>query len=293
MPDLLSLLPAFRTVAASGGFTAASGRLGMTPSAVSQKIRQLESHLGTRLFERTSRSVRLTEAGKLLLEDSEQAFSDLADALERVRAVDKRPAGELRINLSGLAAELCILPRLAGFVRHYPDIALELVTDDRLSDIVKGGWHAGIRMSEEVDMDMISRPIGPSLRRTVMASPAYLDMAGVPQHPADLSKHRVIRYRFPGSQRLEPLRFASEGRMLEMNPAPALVLNDNDQIGFAVRAGLGLAQRFHATAEPEVAAGETVEVLVPYEPPRRQFHLYYPSRGQPPKLQAFIDWFCR
>lgn len=293
MSDIFSLLPAFRMVATSGGFTAASGRLGMTPSAVSQKIRQLESHLGTRLFERTSRSVRLTEAGKLLLEDSERAFDDLADALDRARATGKGPAGELRINLSALAAELCILPRLAGFVQRYPDIALELATDDRLSDIVKGGWHAGIRMSGEVDLDMISRPIGPSLRRTVMASPAYLEKSGVPQHPADLSQHRVIRYRFPGSQRLEPLRFSVEGQMLEMNPTPALVLNDNVQIGFAVRAGLGLAQRFHATAEHEVATGETVEILVPFEPPRRQFHLYYPSRGQPPKLQAFIDWFCR
>lgn len=280
-------------VATSGGFTAASGRLGMTPSAVSQKIRQLESHLGTRLFERTSRSVRLTEAGKLLLDDTDQSFGDLADALDRARAVGKRPAGELRINTSRLAAELCILPRLVGFIRHYPDIALELVVDDRMSDIVAGGWHAGIRMSDELAMDMISRPIGPSLRRTVMASPAYLELAGVPQHPADLVSHRIIRYRFPGSQRLEPLRFSVEGRMLEMNPAPALVLNDNDHIGLVVRAGLGLAQRFQATAEHEVASGETVEVLVPFEPPRRQFHLYYPSRGQPPKLQAFIDWFCR
>lgn len=293
MADLISLLPAFRLVAASGGFTAASGPLGMTPSAVSQKIRQLESHLGTRLFERTSRSVRLTEAGKLLLEDSDQAFGDLADALDRARSVDKRPAGELRINTSALAAQLCILPRLVGFVRHYPDIALELVVDDRLSDIVRGGWHAGIRMSDDLDMDMISRPIGPGLRRAVMASPDYLERMGVPQHPADLAGHRIIRYRFPGSQRLEPLRFLVDGRMLEMNPAPALVLNDNDHIGLAVRSGLGLSQRFHATAEHEVSTGETVEVLVPFEPPGRQFHLYYASRGQPPKLKAFIDWFCR
>lgn len=280
-------------VARSGGFTAASGPLGMTPSAVSQKIRQLEAHLGARLFERTSRSVRLTEAGKLLLDDTDQSFGDIADALDRARAIGKEPAGELRINLSGLAAELCVLPRLAGFVRQYPDIALELVTDDRISDIVAGGWHAGIRMSDELDMDMISRPIGPSLRRTVMASPAYLDMSGVPQHPAELATHRLIRYRFPGSRRLEPLRFLVDGRTIELNPAPALVLNDNEQIGFAVRAGLGLAQRFHATSGNEVISGETVELLVPFEPPRRQFQLYYPSRGQPPKLKAFIDWFCR
>lgn len=280
-------------VATSGGFTAAAGRLGMTPSAVSQKIRQLESQLGTRLFERTSRSVRLTEAGQRLLDDTGQSFSELADALDRARSFGRQPAGELRINMSGLAAQLCVLPKLVGFATRYPDIALELVVDDRMSDIVAGGWHAGIRMFDDLDMDMISRPIGPSLRRTVMASPAYLERAGVPQHPADLTHHRIIRYRFPGSQRLEPLRFSIDGRMLEMNPPPALVLNDNDHIGLAVRSGLGLSQRFHATAEGEVASGDAVELLVPFEPPRRQFHLYYPSRSQAPKLKAFIDWFCR
>lgn len=293
MPDLYSLLPAFRMVAQSGGFTAASGRLGISPSAVSQKIRQLESHLGAKLFERTSRSVRLTEAGRLLLDDTDRSFSDLAEAMDRVRSFGKLPAGELRINLSGLAAELCVLPRLEGFVRHYPDIALELVTDDRLSDIVAAGCHAGIRMSDALELDMISRPIGPPLRRTVMAAPAYLDVAGMPQHPAELGAHKLIRYRYPASQRLEPLRFLVDGRMIEVDPAAALVLNDVHQIGFAVRAGLGLAQVFRATAEHAAEAGQTLEVLAAFEPPRQQFHLYYPSRGQPPKLKAFIDWFCR
>lgn len=293
MTDLYSLLPAFRAVATSGGFTAASGRLGMTPSAVSQKIRQLEAHLGAKLFERTSRSVRLTEAGRLLLEDTEQSFGALADALDRVRAFGKGPAGELRINLSRLAAQFCVLPRLAGFVRQHPDISLELTTDDRLSDIVAGGFHAGIRMSDSLDMDMIARPIGPALRRTVMASPAYLDDRGVPEHPDDLGGHDVIRYRFPGSQRLQPLLFGVGGRTLAVNPAPKLVLDDNDHIALAVREGLGLAQRFRVTEDRALQAGDLLEVLATFEPAPSQFHLYYPSRGQPPKLKAFIDWFCR
>jgi DNA-binding transcriptional LysR family regulator len=148
-------------------------------------------------------------------------------------------------------------------------------------------------MSETLEMDMIARPIGPALRRMVMASPAYLEATGVPQHPADLNAHRVIRYRFPGSQRLEPLRFTLDNRVVEMNPAPVLVLNSNDYMGMMVRAGVGIAQRFRATEEQAAATGGLVEILAPFEPPPWQFHLYYPSRGQPPKLQAFIDWFCR
>jgi DNA-binding transcriptional LysR family regulator len=291
-PELFSLLPAFRMVATSGGFTAASGRLGITPSAVSQKIRQIEALIGVRLFERTSRSVRLTEVGELLLHDTDKAFGDIGDALDRVRTVGKRPAGNLRINLSRLAAQVCILPRLAAFVRHYPDITLELATDDRLADIVAGGFDAGIRFADVLDMDMIARPIGPMLRRTMLAAPSYLEAAGIPRHPDDLAGHRIIRYRLPGSQRLEPLTFNVDGQVLRIDPPARLVLDDNDHIGLAVREGLGIAQRFRATEASAIDSGDMVELLTEFEPIPHQFQLYYPSRGQPPKLQAFITWFC-
>ncbi|MBX9453947.1 MAG: LysR family transcriptional regulator [Mesorhizobium sp.] len=292
VPEVFPLLPAFRLVASAGGFTAASGRLGMTPSAVSQKIRQLEGMVGVRLFERTSRSVRLTEAGELLLRDTERAFGDITDALDRVRTVGKRPAGNLRINLSRLAAQVCILPRLGAFIRAYPEITLELTTDDRLADIVAGGYDAGIRFPNALEMDMIARPIGPMLRRVMLASPGYLEIAGIPDVPGDLEGHQIIRYRLPGSQRLEPLTFNVDGQVLRIDPNPRLVLDDNDHMGLAVREGLGIAQRFRATELPAIEAGELVEVLSRFEPAPDRFQLYYPSRGQPPKLQAFIDWFC-
>ncbi|MGO4126923.1 LysR substrate-binding domain-containing protein [Inquilinus sp. YAF38] len=290
--DIFPLLPAFRMVAATGGFTAASGRLGMTPSAVSQKIRQIEALIGARLFERTSRSVRLTEAGRLLLHDTDRAFSDITDALDRVRAVGKRPAGNLRINLSRLAAQACILPRLAGFVRHYPDITLELTTEDRLTDIVAQGFDAGIRFPGMLEMDMIARPIGPALRRPTLASPSYLQAAGIPQHPNDLAGHRVVRYRLPGSQRLQPLIFKVDGQVLRIDPPSRLVLDDNEHIALAIREGLGIAQRYMAADTIAVCSDDPVELLTQFEPDPHQFQLYYPSRGQPPKLQAFIEWFC-
>ncbi|WP_182549816.1 LysR family transcriptional regulator [Phyllobacterium myrsinacearum] len=290
--DLFSLLPTFRMVATTGGFTAASGRLGVTPSAVSQKIRQIEHLLGARLFERTSRSVRLTEAGRLLLQNTDRAFIDIADALDLVRTVEKRPAGNLRINLSRLAAQVCILPRLAAFVRHYPDIVVELTTDDRPVDIVAGGFDAGIRFADTLEMDMIARAIGPVLRRSVVTSRIYLEAAGVPQHPDDLENHHVIRYRLPESQRLVPLTFNVAGQELRIDPPPRLVFDDNHHFDFALRSGLGVAQLFRETEVNAIDAGELVELLTQFEPRPVQFQLYYPTRNRPPKLRAFIEWFC-
>jgi DNA-binding transcriptional LysR family regulator len=290
--DLFSLLPAFRIVATTGGFTAASGRLGITPSAVSQKIRQIESLVGTRLFERTSRSVRLTEAGLLLLQNTDRAFSDITDALDRVRTVDKRPAGNLRINVSRLAAQVCILPRLAAFVRQYPDIAVELATDDRLADIVAEGFDAGIRFTDTLEMDMIARAIGPVLHRSVLASRSYLEAAGIPQHPNDLASHQLIRYRLPQSQRLVPLTFNIDGQVFRLDPPPRLVFDDNHHFDFAIRSGLGIAQLFRETEISAIEAGELIEILTEFEPHPVQFQLYYPTRAQSPKLRAFIDWFC-
>lgn len=235
--------------------------------------------------------MRLTAAGQVLFEDTHRAFDEFDAVIDRVRTVNQRPAGNLRINLSRLAAEICILPRLAGFVREYPEIMLELSTDDRLADIVAGGFDAGIRMSETLELDMIARPIGPPLQRTMLASPAYLERKGAPEHPCDLDRHHVIRYRFPGSQRLAPLELRIDDQIHRLDPQARLVLDDNTHIASAVREGLGLAQRFRATEESAIKAGELIAVLFQFEPEPVQFNIYYPSRNQPAKLQAFIEWF--
>lgn len=291
-PNILAALPAFRMVAQAGGFTAAAGRLGISVSAVSQSIRQLERRMGIRLFDRTSRSVRLTERGRLLLEAVEGPMGLLSGAIETTRQADGEPSGHLRITLSRLAAEVCVLPALADFVRRYPAIRLELSTDDRLTDIVGGGFDAGIRFRGALELDMISVPVGPPLRRSMLASRDYLARAGEPRAPEELSRHAVIRYRFPGSGRLEPLTFRRGEETIQLDPPAALVLDDNSHFALASRAGLGLAQRFRATEEAAIAAGELVSVLDGYEPEPQQFHIYFPSRDlQPAKLRAFIDWF--
>ncbi|BCH34467.1 LysR family transcriptional regulator [Mesorhizobium sp. L-8-10] len=289
---VLSALPVFRAVAEAGGFTAASGRLGISVSAVSQAIRQLELRLGIRLFDRTSRSVRLTERGRELFEAIEGPIGLLSGAVEAVKETDGEPSGHLRITLSRLAAEICVLPTLADFVTRYPAIRLELSTDDRLTDIVSKGFDAGIRFRGALALDMISVPIGPPLRRSMLASPDYLARAGTPRTPEELSRHRVIRYRYPGSGRLEPLIFRRGEEIVQFDPPGVLILDDNAHFSLASHAGLGLAQRFRVTEEDALRTGELVSILDAYEPEQQQLHIYFPSRDlQPAKLRAFIDWF--
>ncbi|BCH26483.1 LysR family transcriptional regulator [Mesorhizobium sp. L-8-3] len=289
---VLSALPVFRAVAEAGGFTAASGRLGISVSAISQAIRQLELRLGIRLFDRTSRSVRLTERGRELFEAIEGPIGLLSGAVEAVKETDGEPSGHLRITLSRLAAEICVLPTLADFVTRYPAIRLELSTDDRLTDIVSKGFDAGIRFRGALALDMISVPIGPPLRRSMLASPDYLARAGTPRTPEELSRHRVIRYRYPGSGRLEPLIFRRGEEIVQLDPPGVLILDDNAHFSLASHAGLGLAQRFRVTEEDALRTGELVGILDAYEPEQQQLHIYFPSRDlQPAKLRAFIDWF--
>lgn len=290
--SILAALPVFRTVAQAGGFTAAAGRLGISVSAVSQSIRQLELRMGVRLFDRTSRSVRLTERGRQLLEAIEGPIGLLSGAVEAIKEADGEPSGHLRITLSRLAAEICILPRLADFVRRYPAIRLELSTDDRLTDIVSNGFDAGVRFRGALELDMISVPLGPPLRRSMLASKEYLARVGEPRTPEDLPGHAIIRYRFPGSRRLEPLTFRRGEETIQLDPPAALILDDNRHFALASSAGLGLAQRFRATEERLIESGELVSVLDAYEPEPQEFHIYFPSRDlQPAKLRAFIEWF--
>ncbi|WBU63711.1 LysR substrate-binding domain-containing protein [Paracoccus aerodenitrificans] len=291
---ILAGLPVFRAVAVHGGFTAAAGRLGVTPSAVSQSIRVLEEHLGVRLFARTSRSLRLTEAGTRLLADIDAPLSRLSQATQALRDSEGQSEGPLRVSLSRLALEICIMPQLAQFIQANPAIQLELSTDDRLTDIVKGGFDAGIRLRESLEGDMISLPFGPPLRRVLLASPDYLARHGTPAVPADLIGHRIQRYRFPGSQRLEPLQFRDGDQRLELDPPAAISLDDIRGIGMAVRSGQVIAQSFHAIEEDAINEGRLVELLPKYEPAPVQFHIYYPSRIlQTARLRTFLDWFAR
>lgn len=293
-PRILAGLPVFRAVATLGSFSLAAGQLGVTPSAVSQAIKALEDQLGAQLIARTSRSMRLTEAGTQLLADIDGPLAQLSEAMQTARGQRELIEGPLRISLSYLAAETCVRPHLTGFMATYPAIRLELTCDDRLTDLAKGGFDAGIRLRDALDGDMISLPIGPALRRCLLGSPDYIARHGRPKQPEDLMAHRISRHRPPGSQRLEPLRFRRGDERLELDPPPAIVLDDLSLAGTVLRGGQALAQTFRNIEAQAIEDGTLVELLSDYEPEPMQFHIYYPSRAlKAGRLRAFLEWFSK
>lgn len=194
----LGALRAFAAVAESLSFSRAADALGVSPSALSQTVRGLEDRVGSRLFNRTTRSVSLTEAGRTLFERVRPAMGDLGAAVEQVRSANGRPAGTVRVHAFRIAAELFLAPMLARFARDYPEIVVDVTLDDNAVDIVASGFDVAIRLGETVERDMVAVRLGPELRQVAVASPTYLAMHGTPAAPRDLLLHRCIRWRWPG-----------------------------------------------------------------------------------------------
>jgi DNA-binding transcriptional LysR family regulator len=192
-------LKAFAAVVERASFARAADHLGLSPSALSQTIRQLETRLGVRLLNRTTRSVAPTSAGARLYERIEPVMQELDAAVSEAVAATGRTAGTLRINTLGMAANKLIAPRLGRFHRAYPQVVLDIVIDDGLSDIVAGRFDAGIRVGERLEKDMIAVRLTPDVEMTVVASPDYLTRHGEPKTPTDLHRHVCINWRFPGS----------------------------------------------------------------------------------------------
>lgn len=291
MSSLLQLLPFFEAVARLGSFTHAANHLGVTPSAVSQNIQALEARLGVRLFNRTSRSVRLSDEGKTFYQRVAPAMSQIDVAADDIRTLHGEPVGLLRITLPQLAASLLVMPYLAEFQARYPQVQLELFTDDHFSDLVLGSFDAGIRMRAMLQKDMIAVPIDNGQRRVVIASPGYLAQRGVPLTPAALSEHNCLRYRFPGSGKFEPWYFRQNDEHLTLEVSGSLTFNEDRLIKDAALAGLGMTQRFRGTVQRELESGQLVEVLADYAGDSPGFFIYFPaSRHMPLKLRVFVDF---
>lgn len=290
-PESLGGLGAFRAVAEAGSFRAAADRLEISASAVSQSVQALEARLGVALFNRTSRTVSLSEAGRFLLEHVDPSLARIEAAMRRLREGEGEPSGLLRINLSRLANTLFVKPRLAQFLERYPRIDLELYTDDTLTDIVGGGFDAGIRPERHLAQDMIALPLDRGLQRAVVATPSYLKRFGVPGTLADLVQHDCIRFRLPGTGRIYPWHFTERGKALQVEVSGRLVFVDDDLCRDAVRAGLGIGQQFEAAIADDLQARRLVPVLEAYAAPPIGFYVYFPKRDyQPLKLRAFVDF---
>lgn len=287
----LDALPVFRTVARLGSFTRAADHYDISASAISQCIRVLEARLGVRLFNRSSRSVALSEAGQRFLEQIDGSLDRIDLAMQQLQADQGQPSGLLRINLSRLAAYMLVAPRLPAFLDRYPQVQVELFTDDTLADVVGGGFDAGIRFGHTLGRDMIAVPMDQGQRRVVVASPHYLDRHGVPATLEELVQHDCIRFRFPGSGRLSTWSFLRDGEQVTLEVQGRLIVADDRLIRMGVRQGLGLSQQFEPMVRDDLASGRMVSVLDAYRYESAGFYIYYPAREQlPPKLRAFVDF---
>jgi DNA-binding transcriptional LysR family regulator len=285
-------LVAFVQVAECRSFSAAAARMGLTPSAVSQSIRLLEARVGIALFTRTTRSVRLTEAGERYLERVRPAVRELEEAAGALGQTDARPAGILRLNVPRVAYMFVLQPVLRKFLDAYPELSIEISVDSTLIDIVSGGFDAGIRYNNIVEGDMVGVQVGPSMSSYVVATAEHWARYGKPTAPRDLLAHRCIGFRYKTSGGLERWTFEKNGEAVNFSPTShVLVVDDIAAIVQAAVDGIGAAYITSGYVEGLIESGRLVRVLHDWTRSLPGLTLYYPSRrGVTPKLRALIDF---
>lgn len=293
----LSDLAAFVAVAEAGGFRDGARASGSSASGLSEAVRRLETRLGVRLLNRTTRSVAPTEAGLRLLERLKPALSEVAAAVDVVNGFRDRPAGTLKLNVPVSAARL-VLPRIVPpFLAAYPDIRLEVIADDSFVDVLAAGCDAGIRYDERLEQDMVAVPIGPREQRfATVAAPAYLDRRGRPEHPRDLLGHACIGGRF-ASGAMTAWEFERDGETVTVDPTGPLIVRVGAATDLAVEAaiaGVGILSLFEDWLRPHLDSGALEPVLEPWWPRFPGPFLYYPGRRYlPAPLRAFVDFIGR
>lgn len=291
MRDDLSGLRALLSVAEKRGFRAAAADLRLTPSAVSQAVRALEERVGVRLLERTTRSVALSEAGQRFVEQVRPAMASIGEAFDALGELRDRPAGNLRLTIARAAYADVLKPRIAAFLRQYPDIRLDIHADDALADIVADGFDAGLRLGETVEAEMIAVRVSPDQSVAIVGSPAYFASREKPRHPRDLEEHDCINLRLPTSGVIYRWELSENGKEFEVAVNGRVVTNDGQLVVDAAVEGLGLAYVFQSMVRKQLAAKELLRVLEPFCPPFPGYFLYYPSRAHiAPKLKAFVEF---
>ncbi|HAZ54602.1 MAG TPA: LysR family transcriptional regulator [Franconibacter helveticus] len=286
MNDLL----AFLAVAREQSFTRAAARLGVSPSALSHTMRNLEQRLGVRLLARTTRNVAPTEAGERLMASIGPLFEQINTELEKIGELRDKPAGTIKITCSDDAAEQLLRPVLPAFFREYPEVNVEIVIDYGFTNIVEQRFDAGIRLGESVSRDMIAVRLGPDWRLAVVAAPAYFEEHPVPQHPQELTAHQCINIRHSVGGSVYAWEFEKAGRSLTVKVSGQLTANSNIHILNATLDGVGLAYIPDFMARPYLESGQLKEVLADWCPYFPGFHLYYPNRrNTSPAFTAFVN----
>ncbi|MHB0776009.1 LysR family transcriptional regulator [Halomonas sp. WWR20] len=284
-------LQAFLAVAEQGSFVRAAEALQVSPSALSQTIKGLESRLGVRLFNRTTRRVALTQAGERLLQRLGPAMSEVEAAVTDAVELGERPRGRLRIHAFRVGYQLYLEPLLAAFAEAYPDIELDLTLDDQPVDMVEASFDGAIRLGELLEQDMVAIPLGPALRHCVVASPAYVRRHGQPQTPADLHRHRCINWRWPGQMHPYQWEFYREGGWFRVAVHGSLIVNDLRAMLDAAVNGVGIAFTVEDWAAPLIREGRLITLLEPWCAPFEGFYFCYPrQRHHLAAMRAFIDF---
>lgn len=275
--DGLIEFDAVLAIARHGSFRAAALELGLSTTALSNLIGKLERRLGIRLFNRTTRSVSLTDAGRHFVDQVGPAMRTLHDAIGTARSHQQTPSGTLRINAFATGAREILQPLLLAFLRRHPQVHVDLVTEGRIVDIVAAGFDLGLRSADLVPSDMIAVPVGPPRSFAVVASPAYLDTHGEPRVPPDLLRHACLRIRLPNGV-LHRWQFEKNGQSVQIDVQGPLTLDEASLTRIAVLDHIGIGYFMESDVREDIAAGRLRRVLQDWTPPLPPLCLYYPSR---------------
>jgi DNA-binding transcriptional LysR family regulator len=274
-------LSAFVMVAREGSFTKAAAKLGISQSALSYTIKELEARLKLRLLTRTTRSVSPTAAGERLLRNVGPRLEEIEVELAALNELREKPSGTIRITATEYATTAILLPKLANLLRSYPDIKVEIINDYGLTDIVAQRFDAGVRDGEQIAKDMIAVRIAADTRMAVVATPFYFRSRPEPKKPQDLVEHNCINLRLPTHGGLYAWEFEKGSRELKVRVDGQLYFSTTTQMLHAGLAGLGLAYLPEGLVQPHINKGRLKRVLADWCPPYPGYHLYYPTRRQP------------
>ncbi len=288
--DLLAHLPVVLAVARQGGFAAAAAALNMSPSAVSHAVKFVEIRLGQPLFARTTRSVSLTEAGTEFIASAGPALKALEESIDRLRAAKGQVAGLLRLNAPRLALPLAITPVVLAMSQKYPDLTIEVTSDEGLIDIVAGGYDAGVRLGEMIAQDMVAIRLTPPFRAIMVAAPSYLDAHKPPRSVGDLDAHNCIGYRLLASQSTYAWELREESRDVSVTVTGTVRVTDPLYARELALRGVGIAYLFEPLVREELRTGRLHHILPATSIEEAGLFLYFPRYiSEIPKLRAFID----
>ena len=288
--DQLDGLLALKIVAEKRNFTAAAEALDVSPSAISQIIKQLEKRVGVALLNRTTRSTSLTEAGERFLAQAGPAIEQILIALDSVDNYAQKPSGLLRLNMPRVVYPSYLAPIIASFTKKYPEVCVEVFFEDQTSDIVESGFDAGIRLADILAKDMVAIKLYGPIRFVVAGAPKYFNKAGRPKHPKELLQHNCMRIRFGRAGMYDRWEFEQKGEDFQVQVKGTLIFNDSLVMQTAAVDGGGIIYTTADSIANKVRSGMLEIVLSQYAPTSTGFYLYYPQRSQvQPKLRAFID----